>query len=422
MTTPDTFGRDLSRWLHEDAEHRMSDHLPEVLVRTAATRQRPWWSSPERWLPMESTLRLAPTPRIAWLLVVLALVVAIVAAIAIAGSQRRVPAPFGPAGNGLILSEGNDGDIYISNADGSHTRPLITDPAEDRGPWYTHAGTHFIFLRQASEIEQRIMIANADGSVVRQLTHEPLMYVDWYDLSPSDERLAIVHRFEGKRTLSILDMATGEVDHLTVPGLNVDNNVLWLPPDGEELIFTARPEFNSSTGAGLYRIRPDDTGFEEILPVRPEEWPYLGLEIAPDGSRLTYWQYEADDSADKWGAHVHVVGLATGDDTRMEFDPANEDESELRFSPDGTTGAILAADADGAYVQLVDLTGSKPPRRVGPDLVGNEPKAFGFSPDGAQVIFSIDNDEPWFVDVATGEVTTGPDTWSVYSSWQRLAR
>ena len=54
MTTRDTFGRDLSRWLHEDAEHRVSDHLGEVLVRTAATRQRPWWSSPERWLPMDS--------------------------------------------------------------------------------------------------------------------------------------------------------------------------------------------------------------------------------------------------------------------------------------------------------------------------------------------------------------------------------
>jgi DNA-binding beta-propeller fold protein YncE len=115
------------------------------------------------------------------------------------------------------------------------------------------------------------------------------------------------------------------------------------------------------------------------------------------------------------------VDLATGVDTLMEFDPANEDESELRFSPDGTLGAILAADAEGAYVQLVDLVGSAPPRRVGPSLVGNEPKTFGFSPDGTQVIYAIDNDEPLFIDVATGQVTTGPTKWNIYAGWQRLA-
>ena len=101
MTARDTFGRDLSRWLHEESEHRVPDHLADVLVRTAGTRQRPWWSSPERWLPMETTLRLAPAPRAVWLLIVLALIVAVVGAIALAGSQRRVPAPFGPAVNGV---------------------------------------------------------------------------------------------------------------------------------------------------------------------------------------------------------------------------------------------------------------------------------------------------------------------------------
>ena len=421
MTARDTFGRDLSRWLHEESEHRVPDHLAEVLVRTAGTRQRPWWSSPERWLPMETTLRLAPAPRVAWLLIVLALIVAVVGAIALAGSQRRLPAPFGPAVNGAILSESANGDIYVSAADGSDTRPLITGPATDVGPWFTHDGTQFAFLRMTSEIDQRLMMANADGSGIRQVISEPFMYVDWYEFSPRDDRLAINHRFAGKRTLSIIDITSGQIDHLDIEGLNVDNNAWWLPPDGAELIFTARPEFNSSTGAGVYRIRPDGTGFEEILPVRPEEWPYLDPRIAQDGSRLTYWMYEADDSADNWGAHVHVLDLATRVDTRMEFDPANEDESELRFTPDGTTGAIVASDGTDAFVQLVDLTGSAPPRRVGSTFVGNEPKAFEFSPDGTQLIFVFDNEEPIFVDVATGEVTTGPTKWSMYSSWQRLA-
>ena len=86
MTSDDMFGRDLSRWLQEEGEHRVPDHLAEVLVQTVATRQRRWWSSPERWLPMQSTLRLAPVPRVAGLIVVLALVIA--AIVAIAGRVR----------------------------------------------------------------------------------------------------------------------------------------------------------------------------------------------------------------------------------------------------------------------------------------------------------------------------------------------
>ena len=50
MTTNDAFERNLSIWLHEDAEYHVPEHLEEVLQRTEATRQRPAWSSLERWL------------------------------------------------------------------------------------------------------------------------------------------------------------------------------------------------------------------------------------------------------------------------------------------------------------------------------------------------------------------------------------
>ena len=80
MTTRDTFGRDLSQWLREEGEHRVPDHLAEVLMQTAATRQRPWWSSLERWLPMDLTTRastLAPT-RLGRVILVGLLILAIV--------------------------------------------------------------------------------------------------------------------------------------------------------------------------------------------------------------------------------------------------------------------------------------------------------------------------------------------------------
>ncbi len=72
MNHSDGFDRTVSDWLHVDAEHRVPDHLDAVLRRTRKERQRPAWSSLERWLPMQTTLRFTPVPRVAWLLVVAA--------------------------------------------------------------------------------------------------------------------------------------------------------------------------------------------------------------------------------------------------------------------------------------------------------------------------------------------------------------
>ncbi len=113
MNQSDGFGRTVSDWLHADADHRVPAHLDAILRRTRTERQRSAWSSLERWLPMETTLRIAPTPWSAWLLVAVALIVAIGAAVIAAGAWPRRPDPFGPARNGdRRVWRPMDGDIY----------------------------------------------------------------------------------------------------------------------------------------------------------------------------------------------------------------------------------------------------------------------------------------------------------------------
>ena len=67
MTLNDGFERTVSDWLDEQAGQGMPSYLDETLARTTRTRQRPWWSSPERWLPMDMTtnLPMAGTRRLA---------------------------------------------------------------------------------------------------------------------------------------------------------------------------------------------------------------------------------------------------------------------------------------------------------------------------------------------------------------------
>src|SRR3954464_535400 len=130
MNAHDGFDRTVADWLDEQAGHGMPAYLDEILVTTTRARQRPWWSSLERWLPMQTTLRLAPAPRIAWLLVVIGLVVAVGAAVLVIGSQRRQPAPpFGLARNGAIVYGGADKDIPTHDpAPGAPTPPVARGP------------------------------------------------------------------------------------------------------------------------------------------------------------------------------------------------------------------------------------------------------------------------------------------------------
>src|SRR4051794_7974717 len=94
----------ISDWLDEQAGPGAPDYLDEILTRTTRTRQRPAWSSLERWLPVQMTFsgRLAPIPRLAWLAAVVAMLVLAAAALFVAGvGQRRLP-HFGAAANGGI--------------------------------------------------------------------------------------------------------------------------------------------------------------------------------------------------------------------------------------------------------------------------------------------------------------------------------
>ena len=60
MTLNDGFERTVSDWLDEQAGHGMPGYLDETLARTTRTRQRPAWSSLERWLPVDLTAQTVP--------------------------------------------------------------------------------------------------------------------------------------------------------------------------------------------------------------------------------------------------------------------------------------------------------------------------------------------------------------------------
>ena len=156
--------RDLSDWLADEAGRGAPDYLAETLARTTAIRQRPPWSSLERWLPVQLTFsdRLAPIPRLAWVAALLALLVLAAAALLLAGvGQPHLP-HFGATANGQIaFVDGNT--IRIANADGAVGPQITTVPVGATALTFSPDGRHLAYL--TGEVAgPSIAIADADGS------------------------------------------------------------------------------------------------------------------------------------------------------------------------------------------------------------------------------------------------------------------
>lgn len=427
MTTSDVFSDRLAVWLGDDSEHRVSDHLDEVLVVTAATRQRPWWSSPERWLPMDLTSRATTLalPRLGRLALVALLILAIaaVAIVAIGSRTQRVPPPFGPAVNGSILSWSADGDIVVTSPDGSGSRRIVSDPAFDFAPWFSHDGTRFVFWRRVSDTATDLMVADADGSAVRSISGGPLIDSDWFEWSPGDDRVAVVHTRNRQRALTIFD-ARGSKPPVDVDlgTLDVDNNVYWLPPDGEELIFSAR-EVPDAKDVGLYAVRRDGTGLRPVAPIATEH--YFDLTVALDGTSIAYSNIEADSSSNGVGWHIHLRDLETGADRQVTFDPRTTgevDEHGPVFSPDGRQVLLWTESGAQGQLMVAPSDGSARARPLGPPFSYDLAFNYAFSPDGLTAILNIGASATWLIDIPSGQGEKTKEPLRNYSSWQRLAQ
>lgn len=384
MTTKDTFGRNLSAWLHEEAAHRVPDHLGEILVQTAATRQRRWWSSLERWLPMDSTLR----PRLVtlpgqgrFLLVAGLLIVLATLAIVAVGSQRwRLPEPFGLARNGAVVTS-SDGDIFLIDPATADSRLFIGGNGFDFGPVFSRDGTRMVFLRSDGALKDpatlTMYVAKPDGSDVRALT-PPTPRLDWYDWSPDGTRIAYVSAGD----LWVVDIDGGEPRRIDDTG--PVHFPTWLPPDGKEIIYR-----RETTSPGIFAISPDGSGRPHQLSKTPplNKFDYQGIGASPDGTRVLFTRWSSEGIP-----RVFALDVANGTDIAFPMELGIGQQGGV-YSPDGTRVAY-ARIYDGAYeVVIANADGTGNERAIGPKKAGPADGFWTFTPDGTALVVRYGTDE-----------------------------
>jgi Tol biopolymer transport system component len=400
MTPNDTFDRSVVVWLDAQAGSGAPDYLDDILQRTARSRQRPAWTSIERWLPLDLTAR-PPLigSRVPWrpiaLFVALALIVAATLLVYI-GSRQPIPPPFGPARNGAVVYA-TAGDLFLAGTDVSAPGiPVVTGPRNDFDPLFSPSGRFLAFSRSTSTAAGLsatvLAVASADGSSVRELSG-PLVQLSQVAWSPDESRIAIVSEVEGRASISIVDVQNSATQTLPID-MAVDL-LSWRPADGREIIFRAHTgEFDAQV-SGLFAIRPDGSNLKPLTS-KGKDIDYRTPALSPDGTTLTYDQWNGSQN------DIHVLDLASGrDDPLPRFDPLTDEGGVALFSPDGRL-VVFERYYDGGDLQLAVAPSNGSSAGIGiglrrPMTATPNRILYAFSPDGLTVIARYADDRSTYV-------------------------
>ena len=424
MTSFDRFERSLPELFDELAAPRTPDYFDDILTRTAASRQRPGWSFPERWLPMSAlTARLAAVPRVPLRLaaVVALLIVAALVAYLVGGSgSRQLPAPFGIAANGEIALVDNVGAIRVGNSTGGDLRVLVAGSGHDR-PVFSPDGSRLAYLHGGE-----IVVADANASNPQVLNPGADISVDYFAWSPDGISLAVA---TPAGELLLFDTRhpgapTVLTDSLPFKSVSVGSGVhrsdpasLFRPPLGNELLFRA--------GDILYSAHRDGSSVHTLLDPATSGFDIAGLDGAqwsPDGSRISCIAGPAG-APDNYPHTIYVMN-ADGTDLRAVSEAktgATFDEGHPSWSPDGTRIAMMRWTVDGGNqsfhpIAIVDVaTGAV--SYVGPTSVNGY--GFVWSPDGTSILEQPgDTNDLLIVDATTGKAVSAGSVYSGFT-WQR---
>jgi Tol biopolymer transport system component len=275
-------------------------------------------------------------------------------------------------------------------------RTLIGGDTFDFGPGFSRDGTKFIFLRGASpdcgkpDCGLMLMLANADGSGVRELT-PGVPGLDWADWSPDGKRIAIL---SSARSAQGHDLVIVNADGSGMTTLDVGrfvHELSWRPPTGDEIVFRGEPAVTGDPLPGIFAVHPDGTGLRELT-TRPAHSgdDYQTVAVSPDGSLVAY-----RDDGDPGGFQQHILDLRTGADSIL---PGPKGQFGGSFSPDGTMVVYLRGVADNKVRLVVaPVDGRDPGLELGPAAPfgsdGPTINNYSWSPDGTAVLANYDDEK-----------------------------
>jgi hypothetical protein len=438
----DPFEHRISSALEEIAPASRPDYLDDLLRQTARTSQRPRWSFPGRWLPMDTTASRGPAAsgllRPLVLVAILALLALAASALLIAGSRPKVPLPVGPAVNGALVYPAG-GDIFIREgiAADAAARPLVTGSSRQYAPYLSPDGRTVVYV-QAGDGGDYLWAVDIDGSNPRQLLRDPIGqgWSQWSWAMDSTHLLVSGFFPGGLQHLYDVQADGSGARELVFKGLTPWEG-FWSPTDPNTFLLRAQDQTMART-QHLYLANADGTNLRDLhLPGTSAFGPQYtlsGAVWAPDGKTIAYNGVGLDPAPGLiTNFRVHMVN-ADGTNDHALPGPADPRTNEAWpvFSPDGTQLLVqrfifpTTSDAkDGAgWIAVLPADGSAVGRDIGfrNQETNNPDTGKDWSPDGSYVLQIVDETlTTYLVDPATG-TATGLSWAEDMPAWQRRAR
>jgi dipeptidyl aminopeptidase/acylaminoacyl peptidase len=413
----DAVDRALTTWLREGPERGPADGLEQALAETRRVEQRPGWLVAERWLPFDRGGGRLPTARtVAIVLTLIALVLALCVALAV-GSQRRVPAPFGPAANGsYVYDTGPGGGIYITDRDGGNPRRIEGGLGIERSPVFSPDGTRFAFWSRVADgsgigegdpctCQFSLFVANADGSAARNITGNRLFHLNpsfsaiW---SPDSTRLAFFADNGGVNRIYVVP-ADGSSPPVAITDATAGRMGGDWSPNGEWIAFS-QDSIEAPWVHAIGLVHPDGSEPRILRTQRfagdPADEAGFGgtLSWSIDSRHLAYARGTDPDGPERpYAMYLAVVDL-DGAETTLAHDVSGFLFLPI-YSPDGTQIAFITGEQQNE--EWVVGADGKGRHLVGECLI--QDRWMDWSPDG-RTIFAACANGPEIMPVASGAV------------------
>lgn len=227
--------------------------------------------------------------------------------------------------------------------------------------------------------DQRLYLANVDGSIELELQTPPGHAVNSPTLSANRETLIYIDRTEDSlRTIA----ADGSHDRLLLEspvGCASITHVTWNPVDQAQLIVRCA---GSDRASRLLVCTLDGEVRRELDP------PHLRFDdpaLAPDGVTLAYW---ASDEEGPGGGSLYVLPIDGDGPERRLTSPGAARDADPAWSPDGSQLAFTRrVDAENAEVYGVASAGGRARALTTGPGVDQKP---AWSPDGTRLLVVSD--------------------------------
>jgi Tol biopolymer transport system component len=358
-------------------------------------------------------LSLARTPSMRPLLAIMTialLILAFAAAAVLVGSQRRVPAPFGPAANGLIAYDAG-GSIYVAASDGTSARKIAGGRSYSQTPTFSRDGTRLAFWSStASGNDTRLFVADVDGTTPARQVGERINQTGRLDAAPSWSLDGTRIFFTGttpdspvQGVVVAVDVASGAATRV---GQGSPRGGVVLSPDGKWLAYRT----DRDGQAVLVVVSPDGGQERPLATAAADTDAFMSIGWSADSQRLVAHR----------DGRVETIGL---DGSVGTVSRPTESASYPTWSPDGSRIAYgsNAGGVDQFVVAKADGTGHRDLGPIAGCTMGWSPDSrylFGFTADCfSSRLTRIPLDDP-----SEAIAFDLPGVTAGISSWQRVAQ